>query len=92
MLINTYRGSFAGIHVVHRAAHILPRYAVRQASIPMALMPYGRMASLVQGRFHSHMTSTPPRAPEDGQTSTGEKKQHKLGDFVDSSNIRVAEK
>ena len=63
MLINAYRGSFAGIHVVHRAAHILPRYAVRQASIPMALMPYGRMASLVQGRFHSHMTSTPPEPP-----------------------------
>ena len=29
----------------------------------MALMPYGRMASLVQGRFHSHMTSTPPEPP-----------------------------
>lgn len=63
MLINAYRGSFAGIHVVHRAAHILPRYAVRRASTPMALMPYGRMASLVQGRFHSHMTSTPPEPP-----------------------------
>ena len=63
MLISAYRGSFAGIHVVHRAAYILPRYAVKRASAPMALMPHGRMASLVQGRFHSHMSSTPPKPP-----------------------------
>lgn len=64
MLISAYRGSLVGLRVVQRTAYKLPTYALSRAHAPISFIPQDRVAPLVQGRWHSHMPSTPPDPPK----------------------------